>query len=60
MCIQSAKQDAIEVISRLPDTVGFDEIVYRLNVINKIQHGVQSIKEGEGISSHELLREIEQ
>lgn len=56
----TAKQEALEAIQRLPDTVDFEEIVYRLYVINKIHQGMQDIEAGKGISSEELLHEIEQ
>jgi hypothetical protein len=59
MQTHTAKQEAIEAIARLPDTVDFDEIVYRLYVLNKIHQGMQEIEEGKGIASDELLREIE-
>lgn len=57
---QTAKQEAIEAIARLPDSVNFDEILYRLYVLNKINQGMQDANEGKGISSDELMHEIEQ
>lgn len=56
---QTAKQEAIAAINLLQDTVDFDAIVYRLYVLNKIHHGMQDIEQGKGISSEDLLREIE-
>ena len=60
MNIQTAKQEALQAIQQLPDNVDFDEIVYRLYVLNKIHHGMQDIEEGRTISHDELAREIEQ
>jgi len=57
---QTAKQEALDAIQRLPDNVDFEEIVYRLYVINKIHQGMQDVEDGKGISSEELLHEIEQ
>jgi len=57
---QTAKQEAIEAIARLPDSVDFDEIVYRLYVLSKIHQGMQDANDGKGISSDELMHEIEQ
>ena len=37
MHTHNAKQEALKVITSLPDTVELEEIVYRLYVINKIQ-----------------------
>ena len=60
MQAHSAKQDALDAIARLPDNVDFDEIVYRLHVLNKIQHGLKEIDAGLGITSEQLKHEIEQ
>jgi len=60
MQLQNPKQNALEAIQQLPDTVDFDEIVYRLYVLNKISQGMRDVDEGKGISQEELAREIEQ
>jgi predicted transcriptional regulator len=57
---QTAKQDAIEAINRLPDNVAFDEIIYRLHVLNKAHQGMQDIDAGRVVSSDDLAKEIEQ
>ncbi len=58
MPTQTAKQEAMETIQRLPDTVDFEEIVYRLFVLNKIHQGSKDVEEARFISSEELKREI--
>jgi hypothetical protein len=60
MHVHTAKQDAIEAIEDLPDDVPFDEIVYRLYVLNKVRQGMQDVEAGRGISSDALASEIEQ
>jgi hypothetical protein len=60
MHAHTAKQDAIEAIERLPDNVAFDEIVYRLYVLNKVKQGMKDIDDDQVILSEELAREIEQ
>jgi hypothetical protein len=60
MHAHTAKQDAIEVIEQLPDNVALDEIVYRLFLLNKVQHGMKDIEDGDVMSSEDLTREIEQ
>jgi len=57
---QSAKQEALQAIQQLPDNVNFDEIVYRLYVINKVHQGMKDVEKGNTISHEELKREIEQ
>lgn len=56
----TAKQEALEAIQRLPDSVDLNEIVYRLYVLNKIQQGMRDVEAGRTITSKELLQEIEQ
>lgn len=60
MQTHTAKQEALEAIQRLPDNVGFEEIVYRLYVLNKIHQGMEDIEAGRTITHEELVREIEQ
>lgn len=60
MQLNNPKQDALEAIRQLPDTVDFEEIVYRLYVLSKINQGLKEVDEGKGISQEELVREIEQ
>ncbi|MBV1914432.1 MAG: hypothetical protein KUG72_03545 [Pseudomonadales bacterium] len=60
MQTQSAKQEALLAIQQLPDSVDFDDIVYRLYVINKIHQGMEDIENGNVISHDDLKHEIEQ
>ena len=60
MQTQSAKQEALLAIEQLPDSVDFNDIVYRLYVMNKIHQGVRDIEEGNVISHDDLKHEIEQ
>ena len=60
MQTQSAKQEALLAIEQLPDSVDFNDIVYRLYVINKIHQGIKDIEEGNVISHDDLKHEIEQ
>jgi hypothetical protein len=56
--MESLKQEAIKVISALPENVDLDEIMYRLYVIDKVKKGESAIKEGKSISNDELKKEI--
>lgn len=56
--MESLKQQAIKVISALPENVDLDEIMYKLYVIDKVKRGECAIKEGKSISSGELKKEI--
>ena len=56
----TAKQEALEAIQRLPDSVALEEIVYRLYVLNKIQQGMLDVDAGHTLTSKELLQAVEQ
>tara|TARA_R110002049_G_scaffold31098_13_gene105866 strand:- start:1161 stop:1346 length:186 start_codon:yes stop_codon:yes gene_type:complete len=58
--LNNPKQDALEAIRQLPDTVDFEEIVYRLYVLSKINQGMKEVDQGKGISQEELALEIEE
>ena len=60
MAALNAKQAAMETIQRLPDGVDFDEIIYRLHVLNKIHQVLKNVEEGRLITTEELSREIEE
>ena len=61
MQTQTAKQEAMQAIQQLPDTVEFGEIVYRLYVLDAIHRGIREIDEGlPGLTVDELQREITQ
>jgi len=60
MATLNAKQEAMDTIQRLPDSVDFDEIVYRLHVLNKIHQGLKDVEEGRLITTEELRCEIEE
>ena len=55
----SLKQEAITVISKMPDTAEIDDIIYRLYVIDKVRKGRVAIQRGETVSVEDLKKEIE-
>ena len=57
--MQPAKQEALDVIGRLPDDVDIDEIMYQLYVLDKIRKGQEAADQGKTITSEELKREID-
>jgi predicted transcriptional regulator len=60
MQTNSAKQEAIATIERLPDNVPLEEIIYRLHVLSKIHQGLGDLDHGRVVPSEELAAEIEQ
>ena len=57
--MQAAKQEALNIIDRMPDDSDMDEIMYRLYVLDKIRKGQQAVEQGKTITSKELQREID-
>jgi len=52
------KQEAIHAIENLPDTANFEEIMYRLYVLEKIHQGQTAISNGNVKTIDELKREV--
>jgi hypothetical protein len=57
--MESLKQEALNVISKMPDTSEIDDIMYRLYVVDKVRKGREAVKQGEVVSIEDLKKEIE-
>ena len=57
--MQAAKQDALNVITRLPDDTDMEEIMYRLYVLDKVRKGQEAVERGRTLASEELKGEID-
>lgn len=57
--METLKQEAIKVISKLPETANIDDIMYELYVIDKVKKGREAVKRGESISIADLKREMQ-
>jgi len=57
--MQSAKQEALEAIRRLPDNVDTEEMIYRLYVLENIRRGQQDAAEGKTESAEAVLKDIQ-
>jgi len=57
--METLKQEALNVISKLPDTTDIDEIMYRLYVIDKVRKGRVAVQQGDTISLEDLKKEVE-
>lgn len=56
--MESLKQEAMNAISKMPETADIDDIMYRLYVIDKVRKGRDAIQQGKVISVNELREEI--
>lgn len=57
--METLREEAISVISKLPDSASIDDIMYRLYVIDKVRKGREAIQKGDSISIEKLKAEIE-
>lgn len=57
--MQLTKQDALDAINKLPEDADFDEIMYRLYVLDKIRRGQEAADQGQTTSQEYLKREIQ-
>lgn len=57
--METLKQEAIRVISKLPDTANMDDIMYELYVIDKVKKGREAVERGETISIEDLRKEMQ-
>lgn len=56
--METIKQEALNAISKLPESVNIDDIMYRLYVIDKVKKGRESVEKEETISIDDLKREF--
>jgi hypothetical protein len=57
--METLREEAMHVISKLPDSANIDDIMYRLYVIDKVRKGREAINQGDSVSVEELKREME-
>ena len=57
--MDTLKQEALNVIAKIPETADIDTIMYRLYVVDKIRKGKEAAERGETVSIEDLKREIE-
>ena len=57
--METLKQEAIQAISKLPESATIDDIMYELYVIDKVNKGREAAKRGESISIEDLKREMQ-
>ena len=55
--MSTAKEEAIKTISRLPEEVSWDEIMYKIYVKRKIDEGLKAADGGRTVS-HEEVKEL--
>ncbi len=54
----TAKAEVLEIIKKLPETVSYEEIARRIELLAGIRDAREQIERGEGIPLEDVLREI--
>jgi len=55
--MSTTKEEALQLISRLPEEVTWEDIMYRLYVKRKIEEGIKAAEEGR-TASHDEVKEL--
>ncbi|HAF15985.1 MAG TPA: hypothetical protein DHU55_02640 [Blastocatellia bacterium] len=55
--MSTTKEEAIRLISRLPEEVTWEDIMYRLYVKSKIEEGIKGAEEGRTVA-HDEVKEL--
>lgn len=56
--LPSAKQATLDLVERLDDDVSFEDIIYELYVLEKIQRGMKDAEEGRVVSHEEAKQRL--
>ena len=57
--METLKQEALQVISNMPDSANIDDIMYQLYVMDKVRKGRDAVQNGDSLSVDELRKETE-
>ena len=57
--METLKEEAINVISKMPDSASIDDIMYRLYVVAKVRKGREAVQHCDKVTIEDLKREIE-
>jgi len=56
--MENLKQEAIRIISALPQSDKIEKIMYELYVVDKVKKGKEAVERGESQSTEELKKEM--
>ena len=55
--MSTTKEEAMQLISKLPEEVTWEDIMYRLYVKRKIEEGIKAAEQGR-VVSHEEVKQL--
>lgn len=56
--MESLKKKAIDMLSKMPETVTLEDIVYQLYVIEKVRRAQTAVQEGDVLTEQEVRQEM--
>jgi predicted transcriptional regulator len=56
--MKTAKEEIKEMLEKLPDNASFEEIQYHIYVQEKIEHGINEVREGRVVSQEEAEKRM--
>ena len=56
----TAKEVILDVLNKLPDDATMDDILYNLYIHDKVERGLEAVREGRTITQEEMEKEMEQ
>ncbi len=57
--MRTLKQEALQVISNMPDSANIDDIMYHLYVMDKVRKGRDAVQCGNSLSTNDLRKDME-
>ncbi|MBW1706765.1 MAG: hypothetical protein JRJ86_16650 [Deltaproteobacteria bacterium] len=57
--METLREEAVNAISKMPNSASIDDIMYRLYVIDKVRKGKEAIRKGNSITLEKLRGEME-
>ena len=54
----SAKQASLRLIERLDEDVTFEDIIYELYFLQKVERGLEDVKEGRTVTHEDMRKEF--
>jgi hypothetical protein len=57
--METLRQEAMNAISKMPETADIDDIIYRLYVIDEVRKGREAIQPGNVITAEELREDLQ-
>ena len=57
--ILSAKETSLNLIKKLKDDITYEEIMYELYFLQKIENGIKDVENGRTVSHEEVKKDLE-